>query len=165
MDTQKAKRVLRSIRKIRHEKFVLHGSLVKSNTLLPRRPKLKGFKSKRKTRGIKERGVYATRLVEVAVLYASLPYDLQWQPIRRERYIRVGFVGKEIQVREGYIHVCRATSFDGRGLITRSKKAVKVVRTFRLPIDAFLYLWDRQDIRLYDRLIRPRLTLPRRSSV
>jgi len=164
MDTQKAERVLRSIRNIRHEKFVLHGSPVRSNTLLPRRPKLGGFSNHRKTRGIKETGVYATRLVEVAVLYASLPYDLQWQVIRRERYIRVRFAGEEIRIRHGYIHVCRQTSFDGRGVITRSGRAVKVVRTFRVPPEVFLYLWGRKDIQLFDRLRRPRLTAPLRSS-
>lgn len=164
-DAEKAKRVLRSIHKFVYGEFVFHGSLARSNTLLPKRPNLRSFSNQRRTRGIRERGVYATRLVEIAALYATLPYNPQWQLVRKERYIRVLFSGEEtMQISRGYLHVCRQDSFKGGGLIMRSERAAKVVRTFRVPFEVLLYLWDRKDIRFYDHMRPVRLTLPRRNA-
>lgn len=149
MDTQKAKRVLRSIRKIPHRRFVLHGSLVRSNTLVPNRPNLKTFTNRRKTKRIREKAVYGTLVVEVAVIYATLPKDIQWKYVKEGRYFHVRYQGEEIGLYDGYIHVCRRTSFDcGVGILT-SKRAVKVVRTIRVNADTLEYLWREKRVRIF----------------
>lgn len=151
MDTQKAKRVLRSIHKISHKHFVLHGSLTRSNTILARKPSLDTWRNTRKAKGIREKGVYATRLVDLAVLYATLPNDTMWRRVKKGRYIRILYQKPELILFRGFIHVCRADSFDKRALITVSKRSVKVVRTFRITPEVFMYLWEKKQLRIFDR--------------
>ncbi len=152
MDTHKAQRVLRSIQKIPHERFVLHGSLTRSNTLLPNKPTLKTFRNTRKAKGLKEKAVYATRLTHVAVVYATLPNDTAWRLNKKGKCLNVLAREPEVSLFSGYIHVCRAASFDRGRLITTSGRAVKVVRTFKITPDVFAYLWHKQDLRLSDHL-------------
>ncbi len=151
MNTQKAKRVLRSIQKIPHKRFVLHGSLVRSNTLLPNRPNLEIFTNKRKARGIREKAVYGTLISVVAVIYATLPNNTQWKYVKKEKYFHILHREEYLTPSSGYIHVCRRTSFDYGVGILASKQAVRVVRTIRVSSDVLEYLWRKRDVRFFNR--------------
>lgn len=146
MDTRKAERVLRSIQKIPHKHFVLHGSAVRSNTLVPNRPDMSSFTNQRKTKGFREKGVYGTLVREVALIYATLPNDVQWRFVRKGKFFHVRWRDKEVALHAGYIHVCRRSSFDRGALVIASKRAVKVVRTFRIDPEVLIYLWEKKRI-------------------
>ncbi len=152
MNTDNVKRVLRSIQKIPHRHFVLHGSMRRSNTLIPHRPLLEKFKNPRKAKALRKKAVYATRVVHIAVIYATMPNDTQWKWKRKEKNFRILHREKNPVLCSGYIHVCRATSFGRGAAITSSKRPVKVVKTFRIPPDVFLHLWDNKEIQLFDHL-------------
>jgi hypothetical protein len=144
VNTEKSKRILQSIRGIPHKRFVLHGSQTRSNVLLPNRPKLHSFKNKRKVRGLQEKAVYATTVLEVAIIYATLPHDTQWKFVRKGRYFHIRWREEVVTAHAGYIHVCLRTHFGRGALTTRSKKAVKVVRTYRIQPEELVYLWQKK---------------------
>ena len=151
METQKAKRVLRIIRSIPHQHFVLHGSLIRSNTLLPNKPKLK-FKKHRK---LNKKGVYATAVINIAVMYASMENRMKWKFIRKGGEIHVLHEKKDgeekpiLNLYDGYIHVCRREIFGKAGaLILFSKRPAKVVRTFKISHEIFLYLWNKKAVKI-----------------
>lgn len=152
MDTLKAKRILRNIQKIPHKKFVLHGSLRRSTTILPNRPSLDTFKNPRKAKGLCGKAVYATRLTCIAVLYATLPNHVHWKYSKTERCIRVLHEGPALPVYTGYVHVCRGKSFGRGGFITKSKHPAKVVKTFKVTPEVLLYLWDKKEIGFFSSL-------------
>ena len=152
MNTLAIKLKLRSLERIPHEQFVLHGSRKRSNTLIPKRPKLESWRNKRKARHLLQKAVYATRVIAIAVIYASLPNDAQWRYVKKGRYIRVLHREPEISIYPGYIHVCRRTSFNRGALITTSKHPVRVVKTYKIPPEMLQFLWGKKQIRFFDTL-------------
>jgi hypothetical protein len=109
---------------------------------------LETFKNTRRAKDIREKAVYATRVVAVAVLYATMPNYTQWRYDRKAKLIRIRHNEAELALYAGYIHVCRGTSFSRGTRIIASKRPAKVVRTFRITPEAFLYLWGRKEIAL-----------------
>ncbi|HCC06352.1 TPA: hypothetical protein DEP94_03285 [Candidatus Nomurabacteria bacterium] len=150
MNTEKAKRVLRSIRKIPHKHFVLHGSLTRSNTVLLRRPNVR-FKKRKE---LHQKGIYATSLTEIAIMYATLENSIVWKYMLKKKEICIlhkitnDTEKSTLNVYNGYIHVCRRHTFNQGGpLISFSKRPARVVRTFKISHEVLLYLWDKKDIK------------------
>ena len=149
MDTLKAERVLRSICKaILSKRFVMHGSLGKSNTLLPKRPR----GSFKKSHNLHHKAIYGTESLLVAVMYATLPSRIwRYKFKKHELWIKCRGEGNELNVSSGFIHLCPKSSFAGSPLISASKRAVKVVRTFPVSLEVFVYLWKKEKIKIFSR--------------
>jgi hypothetical protein len=152
MNTYKVKRLLRTINSISHERFVLHGSLKRCTTLIPHRPKLETFKNTRKAKPLRRKVVYATRVTDIAVLYATMPNDTQWYYEKAQKCMRVLHTDPELMLYAGFIHVCSGRNFSKGARIVSSKHSAKVVRTFKITPEVFVYLWDKKIIRIFSHL-------------
>ncbi len=121
-----ASRMLERIHKISHEKFVIHGSTSKRKVLVPRRPNPIA-----RSKELRRKAVYATSVVEVAIIYAVIHGDPRW------RYIKGGevvlyFPEEGYKLREGYIHVCRREEFKGNPLVLSSNRQVRPVEIIKV---------------------------------
>lgn len=159
MNTQKAERVLRSIRKISHKHFVLHGSQTKSNTLIPKRPNVR-FKKRKE---LHQKGIYATSMTTIAVMYATLENSITWKYFFKKEEIEIlhkipdGVEESTLALYNGYIHVCHRNNFKHIGpLILFSKRPARVVRTFKISHEILLYLWDKKEIQFVPKFEKPK---------
>ncbi len=113
-----AGKILKRIEKISHKKFVIHGSITKRSVLIPKKPlpsaRVKTFHQK---------AVYATSVVEIAILYAVIHGDPRWKYIPKEGFCVIVPEGG-YKLCEGYIHVCLRKDFKGGPLASFSKKPV-----------------------------------------
>jgi len=126
----RAARVLRRIRKIPHEEYVIHGSLERSTILSPRRPPQNARNPK-----LRQKAVYATSVVAIAVFYATICDEIPLWRYRRGGKMILFAPRGEISFVDGYIHVCRRISFKGNALISSSRQAVRPVETIRVPAE------------------------------
>lgn len=147
MNTQKAERVLRSIRKaLSSGKFVMHGSVRRSNTLLPNRPRI----TSRRRHNLHQKLVYATKSVLVATMYANYPC-VNWRHKLRKEELWIKYEGKgnTVTFRYGFIHLALRSTFAGNHIICASEKAVNVVRTFKVDPEVFEALWQKRKIKIF----------------
>jgi hypothetical protein len=102
MQQSKIALMVRKIKRIPHEHYLMHGSQRMSRVLVPKKPQPTSSNIRHR-----RRAVYATALIPVAVLYALAIHDLQWQ---FKSYKTVSVVAPKDgfeSYRHGFIHIVK----------------------------------------------------------
>lgn len=126
MCPSEASRMLERIHKISHEKFVIHGSTSKRKVLVPKRPDPTA-----RNKDLHRKAVYATSVVEVAIMYAVIHGDPKWRYFKGGEFV-LYFPEEGYKLREGYIHVCRKEEFEGNPLVLSSSRPVRPVEIIKV---------------------------------
>lgn len=145
VDTTSAIKVIKCIEKISHRKFVIHGSIRKTSILTPKRPKPKA-----KNKLLRQRAVYATSFVEIAIMYAVINGYPKWKLVKGKGFC-LSIPKDGLLVSGGYIHVCKRKDFNWDPVVSFSKKPVRVVKVIRVPALALKVLTDTKRIATVER--------------
>ena len=144
MDTLRIERCVRSIERISHKKYVIHGALRRRTHLVPHKPSPTVNNKK-----LRKRGVYATSVAIVGILYATYRGDPIWKYARGKGF-RLRVTGDGFNVSDGYIHICERRNFKGGKFVSYAKKSVRVLRSIRVRHGVLKYLLDKKHIRLVE---------------
>ncbi len=129
--------LIRRLKKLPHKEFLMHGSgrRVRSQRVMPKKPRVVFRNSPELFR----KRVYATPVIEIALLYAVIKSDhsaWDWCFIRKDGEIQLYCrVKKEpLVVRNGYIHILSRAEFRKKkvGVIFSSDHPVSVAQTIRV---------------------------------
>lgn len=137
MTTEHILRLLKQIERIPHEQYVLHGSPQRRNVLIPQRPP----PTARRRKELRQKAVYATSFVDLAIIYATICGNPFWNFVRKQG-LYLYFPKRGYKLCDGYIHVCRRSDFSKDPLVSFSTKPVRPVKILRIPSKTLVHLVD-----------------------
>ncbi len=145
-------RLVKLLARIPHDAFLLHGSVRRPRygTIFPKQPRIIFPNNRDLTR----RRVYATSVIPIALLYATIDLPSirwDWRLIREGKslylYCRIR---EEASLVNGYIHVVRKAGFEElrRKTIYSSRKRVRLHQTIRVPAGILSWMLQRGNVRI-----------------
>jgi hypothetical protein len=151
------KYVIRRLEKIPHQDFLMHGShrRLHSPFLMPKKPKT----TFRLSAALLKKRVYATPIIAVALLYATLQGDdsaWDWCFMRKD-----GELGLYCRVKKeplifmpGYIHIMPKKGFQNRGsgVVFSSRHRARVVERIRIPGRVITWLIEQKEVHFVRRV-------------
>lgn len=145
------KYVIHRLQKISHRDFLMHGSdrRLRSPFLMPKKPKT----TFRLSSALLKKRVYATPIITVALLYATLQGDdsvWDWCFMRKDGELRLYCRAKKgsLIFRPGYIHILPKKGFQNRGTGTvfSSRHRARVVERIRIPGRVIMWLIEQKEV-------------------
>lgn len=145
-------RLVKQLARIPHDTFLMHGSVRRPHygTLFPKQPRIIFPNNRDLTR----RRVYATSVVPIAILYATIDLPSvrwDWRLIRDGKslylYCRIR---EAASLTDGYVHIVRRTGFEElrRRTFYSSRRRVRLHQTIRVPAGILPWMLERGNVRI-----------------